>query len=212
MFGITKWKLPMMITLIIVLVVGAVVAISSFSSKKEIVQDPASREVISNNGWEVMFFSALEERTQKVGLPKLETNVVNTNDLELRYWYDAAPHTINGLVIRHSSDVWSASRIRQTRDPWPSPMRQEDLGVPKSGWNALWKQLTDAGILTLPDSDDINCTSGALDGIGIVVEVLTKQGYRTYRYDNPQLGACAEAKQLMTIQGILADEFNLHAR
>jgi hypothetical protein len=187
------------------LVAAALLSISSWAQKNE----RPSREAVSNNGWKVRFVPALEERTRDIGRPKLDTKVVGASDLELRYWLDASPDTINGLVIRRSGDVWSARWISQTREGWPSRMRQEDLGVPKSGWNDFWMKLTDHGIFRLPDGDEINCSSGALDGIGLVVEVLTKQGYRTYRYDNPQLGACAEAKQLMIIHGIMTDEFSL---
>jgi hypothetical protein len=195
----------MMIISVIVLFATALVTISSCSQKNE----RPSREAVSNNGWEVSFFPALEERTREVGLPKLERNVAGASDRELRFWYDAHPNLINGFVIRRTGDVWSARGIRQSQNWWPSPLIQDALGAPKSGWDAFWKKLTDAGILTLPDSYEINCTSGALDGGAYVVEVLTKEGYRTYRYDNPQLGACAEAKIMVSIEAILAHEFTI---
>jgi hypothetical protein len=195
----------MMIISVIVLFATALVTISSCSQKNE----RPSREAVSNNGWEVSFFPALEERTREVGLPKLEPNVAGATDLELRFWYDAHPNLINGFVIRRTGDVWSARGIRQSQNWWPSPLIQDALGAPKSGWDAFWKKLPNAGILTLPDSYEINCTSGALDGGAYVVEVLTKEGYRTYRYDNPQLGACAEAKIMVSIEAILAHEFTI---
>ncbi len=197
----------MAIISVIVLVVGAVVTISSFSKKK----DRPPREARSIRPWEGVFFSELEEPTREVGLAKLETKVVNAGDLEVRYWYDGLPFMIHGVVVRRSGDVWSAVGIRQVRQVWPSPLKQEDLGVPKSGWQEFWKRLTDAGILTMPDADEVKCSSGALDGVQLVVEVLTNHGYRTYHYNNPQLGACAEAKQMMIINGIMEDELNPHA-
>lgn len=214
-----KVKLLMMIISVIVMVAGTLITISSFSRKREtppeaqlssVVQDPVARVGGPHNGWEVNFFPALEERIKQIGLPKLETSVERVSDLELRYWYDASPETINGLVIRRFGDDWSARWIRQSREGWPSRVTQERLDVPKSGWTEFWTKVTDSGILTMPDGEEINCTSGVLDGAGLVVEVLTHQGYRTYRYDNPQRGACAEAKQMMRIEGIMADEFSLH--
>jgi hypothetical protein len=55
----------MMIISVIVLFATALVTISSCSQKNE----RPSREAVSNNGWEVSFFPALEERTREVGLP-----------------------------------------------------------------------------------------------------------------------------------------------
>jgi hypothetical protein len=213
---LSKRTLSLVAVSVVVLFAGALVMTPFFSHEKEMppearlsstIQGPESRAAVS--GWEDSFFSALEERTERIGLSNLKTSVIGAEEVELRFWYDARPDTINGFVIRRSGDVWSARGIRQSRNSWPSPLIQEAFGVPKSGWNAFWKQLTDAGILTLPDSIEINCTSGALDGGAYVVEVLTKQGYRTYRYDNPQLGGCTEAKTLVSIERILADELTI---
>jgi hypothetical protein len=115
----------MMIISVIVLFATALVTISSCSQKNE----RPSREAVSNNGWEVSFFPALEERTREVGLPKLERNVAGASDLELRFWYDAHPNLINGFVIRRTGDVWSARGIRQSQNWWPSPLIQDALGA-----------------------------------------------------------------------------------
>ena len=114
---------------------------------------------------------------------------------------------INGVVSRRANDRWSAVGIHQLRNRWPSKVRQEVLKPPRSGWDNLWKQLLDAGLLGLPDSDQIKCSYSVLDGVGLVLETISKQKYRTYRYSNPQLAPCAEAKQVVKIEGILADEF-----
>jgi hypothetical protein len=87
-------------------------------------------------------------------------------------------------------------------------IQQESLGPPKSGWEAAWKRLTDAKILTLPDGS-VNCKTEVLDGIGYVVETNVNRKYRTYRYGNPSLATCDEAKQIVRIEAILADEFQI---
>ena len=156
------------------------------------------------------FCSALEERTKKVGLPSLRTKPFADGDVELRLWYDARPDVINGIVIRRYRDSWSAFGLRQEQNRWPSGLKQEDLGVPRSGWNALWKQFTDAGVLVVPDSSKTKCESG-LDGVGFVIEVRAEQKYRTYRYGNPQFADCDEAKRILSIENLIADEFNIRA-
>lgn len=162
--------------------------------------------------WQTFFFPALEERTKKVDLPSLRTTWLGERDVEVRFWFDASPDTINGFVIRRYGDRWSAIRLYQKRRAWPSPVNLENLGTPKSGWDALWKRLKDAGVLVLPDSDETSCLKGGLDGIGYVFEVVAEQKYRTYRYHNPQFGECEEANRVIAIVDLMIDEFNIRPR
>jgi hypothetical protein len=82
------------------------------------------------------------------------------------------------------------------------------LDPPKSGWEAAWKRLTDANILTLPDGP-VNCKREVLDGGGYVVETNLNRRYRTYWYGNPSLANCNEAKQIVMIERILSEEFQI---
>ena len=81
------------------------------------------------------------------------------------------------------------------------------LDVPKSGWDVAWQRLVDTGILTLPDAEKIDCRGGALDGMSYVVQYKLKNTYRTYMYDNPNYAKCDEAKQMIEINRIIAEEF-----
>ena len=47
------------------------------------------------------------------------------------------------------------------------------------------------------------------DGMSYVVEVNTQAMYRTYLYDNPSYAKCAEAKEMIRIGNIIAEEFDL---
>ena len=47
------------------------------------------------------------------------------------------------------------------------------------------------------------------DGVSYVVEINKDQQYRTYLYDNPAQAKCSEAKQMLEIAGIIAEEFDL---
>lgn len=214
-----KRTIRTMLELIIILA-GVTAATLHFSQGKEAVESLNAvpkvqivsklRPDTSDARWEQSFFKALAERTNKVKLPSLKTALLTDKDVEVRFWYDARPDTINGFVIRRSGDLWSAIGIRQVHDRWPSPVRQESLSPPKSGWGALWKSLVDAGVLTLPDGSETKCNSEVLDGGGFVVETVANQKYRTYRYGNPQLTDCDEAKRMVSIERIIADEFRLH--
>lgn len=161
--------------------------------------------------WEPVFFEALAVRTKQAGIPELRKTVLPNHDLEARFWYDHF-EVIQGLIIRRSGEQWSASYLKQRVDSDPSSVRQETLGTPKSGWENAWNRLTSAGLLTLPDGSTTNCSSGGLDGIGYVVETNVDRKYRTYRYGNPQLATCDEAKRILSIESILADEFRLDSQ
>jgi len=164
---------------------------------------------IPDAAWEPLFFEALAGRIKQVNLPSLRTVLLPEHDLEVGFWYDARPDIINGLVIRRSDDQWSAVGIRQSGDRHFAPVEKETLGTPKSGWDASWKRLAEAGILTLPDGSKVNCQVEILDGGGLVVETNVRGTYRTYRYSNPQFAKCDEAKRIVTIEEIFSDEFGL---
>jgi hypothetical protein len=158
--------------------------------------------------WEPGFFEALEKRTKIVGMTSLRNTVLPDHDLEVRFWYDRF-EVIAGVIIHRSSGNWSAFYLRQREQHLPSSAQLESLGPPRSGWEAAWGRLTDAGILTLPDGFTRKCSSGALDGIGYVVETNVDQKYRTYWYGNPQWADCEEAKRILSIESIISEEFPL---
>lgn len=158
--------------------------------------------------WEPGFFEALEKRTKIVGMTSLRKTTLPNDDLEVRFWHDRL-EVIAGVIIRRSSGNWSAFYLRQREQHLPSSAQLESLGPPRSGWEAAWGRLTDAGILTLPDGFTSKCSSGALDGIGYVVETNVDRKYRTYWYGNPQWADCDEAKQILSIERIIFEEFHL---
>lgn len=161
---------------------------------------------IPNSPWEPAFFEQLEKRTIAVNLPSLRRVVLPEDDLEVRVWYDRL-EIMSGFVIRRSGPQWSAHWIYQTKDHLPSSAKMETLPSPKSGWESLWKNLVNAGVLTLPDSPRPQCQNEALDGISYIVETNVNRKYRTYMYSNPQLMKCSEAKQILEIDKIIEDEF-----
>jgi hypothetical protein len=55
----------------------------------------------------------------------------------------------------------------------------------------------------------VGCRVGGRDGMSYVVEINSDRTYRTYMYDNPFYAKCDEAKRMMKIGEIVADEFGL---
>ena len=162
---------------------------------------------IPNAPWERVFFEELEKRTSKAGMSDLRNTVLPEQDLEIRFWYDDF-EVIHGLIIRRSGGNWSASFLKQksVRDPM---FESKDPGPPKAGWEDVWTRLVSAGILTLPDQPQTNCKFEALDGIGYVVETNANQKYRTFRYGNPELLNCDEARRVQSVEMILGEAFGV---
>src|SRR5687768_8503772 len=99
---------------------------------------------IPNSPWVPAFFEALEARTSVVNLPNLRTVIMPADDFEVRFWYDRLGE-IDGVVIRRAGQAWSADWVYQTEDHLPSSAKLVNLGPPKSGWEAMWKNLTNTG-------------------------------------------------------------------
>ncbi len=203
------WRMLLMV------LVGFSVTISCASNGKPPNQPPHSAPIgqsapglsleIPDARWEPLFFEALEERSTKAGMSSLRRTVLPDHDLEVRFWYDRL-EVISGVIIQRSGEEWSATYLHQKYDHVPSSVQLENLGAPKSGWETAWKSLTSAGILTLPDGST-KCKSEGLDGTSYVVETNVNRKYRTYRYGNPQFADCDEAKRMMQIESIIAEEF-----
>lgn len=73
----------------------------------------------------------------------------------------------------------------------------------------MWRELTDSGLLTLPDAASIQCDPRGKDGTSYVVEINMNRTYRTYMYRDPQYANCNEAKQMLRIGKIITDELGL---
>lgn len=119
---------------------------------------------------------------------------------------------IDGLVLSRSRGEWSAIRLRGENDGRKFQLAEERLPAPNSGWPLAWERLTSTGILTLPDASEVECNPEVLDGGGIVVEANVSGTYKTYRYSSPQLQKCEEAKEILRMEEIIADEFLEHSK
>jgi hypothetical protein len=116
---------------------------------------------------------------------------------------------LEGVSLRRVGGQWSAIHAKADNYYEPEKAERRELHPPKSGWEGLWQRLTSAGILTLPDATEVNCSADGLDGIAFVVETNANQTYKTYKYGNPMLAECNEAKRMMKIGDLIYEEFGL---
>jgi hypothetical protein len=162
-----------------------------------------------NPRWEQIFFPIINRHVLFADLPDLRTVILPEEDFEVRVWIGFGLEGEEGIILRYEGTNWNGYHLRGIVDRPPHSHSKDRLKAPKSGWEMAWQKLVEAGILTLPDSDRINCNEMAKDGVGYVVEINKNKTYRTYRYSNPQIQKCKEAQQIMTIGDIIADEFEL---
>ena len=159
--------------------------------------------------WEPIFFESINERASVAKLPNLRTALLPNNDLEVRIWVGFGLTALEGLVLRRVDSQWSATHLEGIHSRLPKSEYQKRLQTPKSGWDASWQRLIDAGILTLPDASEVQCNAGVLDGMSYVIEINMNKTYRTYMYDNPNYAKCNEAKQMIKIGDIRVEEFGV---
>ena len=166
------------------------------------------RLVIPKAPWERIFFQSINERASIAKLPSLRT-ALPKGDLELRIWNGFGLTPLQGFVLRRSSGKWSAIHLNGINPRLPRDQYEKELGAPKTGWNECWTKLLDMEILSLPDAYGIECSTLMFDGMSYVVEINHQNTYRTYMYDNPSFAKCEQAKKMITIGNIVAEEFNL---
>lgn len=185
---------------------------SSPTSKREL------KKEIPDAGWVKIYFGE-DPNLRRPGLDKIATQngfsilretLLPEDDLEVRIWVGFGKFGKDGLILKRDSGNWFAINIRGML------CHLEDMGKyklesPKSGWEGIWKNLVDEGLLNLPDSSEIEYENGVLDGKSFVIETNVNDTYRTYEYGNPRFENVKEAKQIMKIGEIIADEFGLES-
>ena len=171
---------------------------------------------------------AIEMRADDDGLDDLRGRQLKDNDCEVRIWIEPMTEldAAEGYVIRRLSNSWSARHLLP-REIGPAivgtkhgvtigPAARDSVKgktndvEPLNGWDFLWRNLTEAGLLTLPDEGSLPVKAGARarKGMIYVVETRTDTEYRTYRYTAPEQHDLPETKAMVRIIQVLRDEFS----
>ncbi|HLN98459.1 MAG TPA: hypothetical protein VK208_08370 [Pyrinomonadaceae bacterium] len=160
--------------------------------------------------WEPIFFSAIDERAKIAKLTNLRTAFLSNEDLELRVWIGFGLIPLEGFVISHRGEQWSAIHLRSIGPHLPKSRYQNVLPTPRSGWDHFWRRLTDEGILSLPDSSELKDEVMTRDGESFVVEIKWHDSYRAYHYQNPQSQKWPEAASMIRIAKVILEEFQIN--
>jgi hypothetical protein len=154
------------------------------------------------------FLPFIDELASEAKLPVLREAPLLNKDFEVRVWIGSL-NGEDGFILRRSANQWSAIHSQGMTRSAPFTKSQKNLTTPKSGWDKTWQKLVDKGILWLPDASSNRCNPLIIDGSGFIVETNKDRIYRTYRYPNPQYSSCHQAKQMILIGKIIAEEFGL---
>jgi hypothetical protein len=202
--------------LAILLLTFLVGSVASCAWLKNLSPKQEPRVLIPDAPWVRIFFEStglasksINERTKEANLPSLRAILWPDDDLEVRVWTGFGLQGVDGLILRRSSNQWSAIYLHGMAQRPPFPNSQSSLGPPKSGWEPAWQRLSAAQIVTLPDASTLECGDEGTDGTSFVVEINMNRTYRTYRYHDLDYMKCEEAKQMGRIGEIIADEFGL---
>src|SRR5258708_7027226 len=120
---------------------------------------------VPKDTWEPIFFKAIDERAKLSNLKTLRSAALPDGDLELRVWHGFGLTALEGFVLRRAAGQWSAIHLDGVTRKAASNESTRNLQAPKSGWDACWQRLQDAGILTLPDAAAIECSAMVNDGM-----------------------------------------------
>lgn len=166
--------------------------------------------VIPKDIWEPIFFESINRRARQSELSDLRKVVLPPGDLEVRLWEGFGLSKLEGYVLKRKGGRWQAIWLQPALPRFAKGKYMRSLGKPKSGWERLWGDLTEHGLLTLPDSSELKEERLILDGTSYVVEINREGVYRTYQYGNPDLQRWPQAKQMLAIVGVIDREFDMH--
>ena len=150
------------------------------------------------------YLKSIDEFAAKNDLPKLRETNLPVDDIEVRVHVGFGLYGVDELVLRRTSGDWESYHYLGMLCHHENRGIAK-LGVPKSGWDAAWQSLLNAGLLSLSGIKD----SGINDGTSYIVETSLNETYSVYAFGNPDYLKNSEGDQMVEIGEVLAEEFGL---
>jgi len=170
------------------------------------------------------FFRGMRSIEKYFGLTPIDKGF---DSIHIRIRYGGAMVGDRLVMFSHNGKEWSAeiSKIttKEKKEYEDSEnvdfqkkyylTRTIDYKTPKSGWNNFITKLFKLGILSLPNQEDIEGfeEQSANDGVGVSIEVATKNLYRLYGYKDPDsyLDKHWQMRNISEILELIDAEFRL---
>jgi hypothetical protein len=162
------------------------------------------RVVIPEEIEKYSYIQSIDSFAQENGLSKLRQTMLPNNDLEIRVQVGFGLYGVDALLLKRTAGEWRAAHYRGMICTLGNRGKVA-LAAPKSGWDAAWQRLKEAGILSLSGVKD----SGIKDGTSYIVETNLNRTYLVYAFGNPDHLKDREGKQMVAIGDVIADEFGL---
>jgi len=199
-----------MLRIILILTLAIASCNGSLAPERKPGSQPSSSPLASvDYSWKSGLFPFIRERMKIAGLQDLEASRLPPQDLEVRIWHGFGLIIPAGLVLKRSSGNWTAIHLASVSKKRHQRDSERIIKEPKSGWQSCWSQLTNAGLLTLPDATQLGKEPVDPDVLSYVVELYIGGEYRTYHYTYPEANEHREAKEMIEIGVIIAEEFGL---
>ena len=210
--------------LILLLILLCIVNISC----KRIIKDDKPKFIIdlpdtSNKKYPNYYYETIKKKTEQLMFNKLW---MATDSFEIRLW--AKVEVTNGghvYVIKKINNQWVCLHyfFIENHDYWSNlnsyinNLTIDTFWVkklqPKSNWNNFFNQIEKENIYKLPSQGDIKGWESIVeDGITYGVEIGTKNKYKLYYYNCPDVYSekYIECKQMTNILEIFDKEFGIH--
>ena len=199
-----------MLRIVLILTLAIASCGRSSAPARKVDSQPTSSPVGSvDYGWKAEKFSRIDERIRIAGLQNLEASRMSPQDLEIRIWHGFGLVIPKGLVLKRTAGNWTANYLASVSKTKHQRDSERIIKEPGSGWQFCWSRLTNAGLLTLPDATQLGREPVDPDVLSYVVELNIGGEYRTYHYSYPEASEHREAKQMIEIGDIVAEEFGL---
>ncbi len=150
-----------------------------------------------------------------IKLPSLEKGF---DSIQLRIAYSCAMGNDMLVIISNANNKWIAE-VSKLNDYFSDGAdkrgipRNSLFPTPKSGWKKFIARLFELKILSLEDNQRIPgfFYPTPSDGCGVHIEVATKNTYRFYRYDNPDMYSHKfwQARNVLSILRLINEELSI---
>lgn len=133
----------------------------------------------------------IKKQTTELRLDNIQSGF---NALQIRIWLNVALKKKKHLVIlKRTSQKWTGQLVTINTE-YNDSINEHFIKTsnfqnvtPKSGWDNLFKELTNQKLFTLPDMNQIPDYRTGEDGFEFVVEYATNTKYRLYHYWSPSI-------------------------
>jgi len=151
----------------------------------------------------------VDRQLKSIGIQPLSSRSLPTGEMEVRVWKGWGMRGAKGVVLEKRRSGWKAGLITIPASGNAERPTVQSLPAPRSGWEAMWSELTARRISELPDDSEVGAVEPFEDSEQVIVDLLVGDQRRTYSYNAPCYSAVEAGQNVKRIGEIIASEFGL---